>query len=99
VTIDGGSGHVKEIANQISGASVMLDHQFLWYWSSEGNKNSSQVGVVATMHTLVTIVIIMQASGAYIFRPNSSDTYPMNNNANKANITVAMVSVYYGMCW
>ncbi|XP_065910012.1 lysosomal alpha-mannosidase-like [Dysidea avara] len=73
VTVDGGSGHVKEISNQVSGASVMLDHQFLWYWSSEGNnKNSSQ------------------ASGAYIFRPNSSDSYPVNNNTNKANITVAM---------
>ena len=35
----------------------------------------------------------MQASGAYIFRPNSSDTYPVNNNSNKASITVAMVSV------
>jgi len=58
-----------------------------------------RLDVVATICTLVTIVIIMQASGAYIFRPNSSDTYPMNNDANKANITVAMVSVYYGMCW
>jgi len=97
VTVDGGSGHIKEIANQISGANVTLDHQFLWYWSSEGNnKNSSQVG---TVHMLVTIVIVMQASGAYIFRPNSSDTYPMNNDNNKANITVAMVSMYYGMCW
>ena len=43
------------------------------------------------------MVIMMQASGAYIFRPNSSDSYPVNNNTNKANITVAMVSVYYGI--
>lgn len=42
--MDGGSGHIKDLANQMSGASVMLDQQFLWYWSSDGNNvNSSQV--------------------------------------------------------
>jgi len=44
VTVDGGSGRIKNIANQISGVSVALDQQLLWYWASDGNnKNSSQV--------------------------------------------------------
>lgn len=32
------------------------------------------------------IVIILQASGAYIFRPNSSQTFPVNVENNFAKI-------------
>ena len=42
--------------------------------------------------------MVTQASGAYIFRPNSSDTYPVNNNSNKATLTVAMVSIITVKC-
>ena len=36
------------------------------------------------------ICFILQASGAYIFRPNSSNVFPVNVNGNNAKI----VSVY-----
>ena len=44
MTVDGGSGHVKEIANQMSDKTVELNQQFYWYWGSNGdNSNSTHV--------------------------------------------------------
>lgn len=44
MTVDGGSGHVKEISNQISDKTVELNQRFYWYWGSNGdNSNSTQV--------------------------------------------------------
>ncbi|XP_065912001.1 lysosomal alpha-mannosidase-like [Dysidea avara] len=72
VSVDGESGDVEKITNQMSGISVDVKQHFYWYWGSDGhNSNSSQ------------------ASGAYIFRPNSSQVYDVNNNNNtKTNISV-----------
>ena len=39
---------------------------------------------------IIVICFILQASGAYIFRPNSSNVFPVNVNGNNAKI----VSVY-----
>ncbi|XP_065912002.1 lysosomal alpha-mannosidase-like isoform X1 [Dysidea avara] len=71
VTVDGKSGDVEKITNQMSGISVDVKQHFYWYASSNGaNVNSSQ------------------ASGAYIFRPNSSQVYNVNNNSNKTVISI-----------
>ena len=44
MTVDGESGHVKEIANQMSAKTIELNQQFYWYWGSDGdNSNSTQV--------------------------------------------------------
>ena len=41
------------------------------------------------------LVYISQASGAYIFRPNSSEVFPINDNNNKAaEISVVKVFIY-----
>ena len=45
--MDGGSGEVEKITNQISGTSVDVKQHFYWYASSNGdNINSSQVSAV-----------------------------------------------------
>ena len=42
--MDGGSGDVKKITNQMSGLSIDVKQHFYWYWGSDGyNSNSSQV--------------------------------------------------------
>ena len=44
VTVDGESGDVEKITNQISGTSVDMRQHFYWYLSSIGyNSNSTQV--------------------------------------------------------
>ena len=48
--MDGESGDVEKITNQISGTSVDVKQHFYWYASSNGvNINSSQVSAVADL--------------------------------------------------
>ena len=44
MTVDGGSGDVEKITNEMSRISIDVKQHFYWYLSSVGyNSNSSQV--------------------------------------------------------
>ena len=81
---------MKTVTNLMSGISSSVNQQFYWYLSSTGDKNSKQV-----KRDLISIlndsVVSLQASGAYIFRPNTSTVFPVNDNNNKAYVSVIEV--------
>ena len=52
--------------------------------------------------SLVNVILApysFQASGAYIFRPNSSQVYNVNNNSNKTVISIVNVSLVVMLPW
>ena len=64
MTVDGKSGDVEKITNQMSGISVDVKQHFYWYASSNGaNVNSSQVSVfcsVGTPQFLFPVTFVLQ---------------------------------------
>ncbi|GAQ86088.1 lysosomal alpha-mannosidase [Klebsormidium nitens] len=66
LTFGGDSGSLKRIANKRTQTSLGVVHQSMfWYNASDGNTEANP----------------LQASGAYIFRPNSSTEYPLWDTA------------------
>ena len=53
---DGESGHIKSIANIISGVSSNINQQFYWYNASTGNDISEEV-MDNSVNIAVTILL------------------------------------------
>lgn len=68
VTFDGTSGRMKSITNKQSGVTIAVTADFVWYNSSAYGKGWGDE------HN-------HQNSGAYIFRPNGTEAFPVNAGA------------------
>jgi len=68
VNFDATSGRIASISNIAQGVNVTATQDYVWYNSSSGRGGQDHWGNSGT-----------QASGAYIFRPNSSDAYSVGS--------------------
>ncbi|CAH1794207.1 unnamed protein product [Owenia fusiformis] len=65
VVFDSMTGLVKEMTNTDKGISIPLSQNFFYYIGHDGDNSKPE----------------KQASGAYIFRPNETNPYPINTSA------------------
>lgn len=66
------TGLLKQIRNHEDEVSIPMQQSFCWYNGSDGNTGEKRI----------------QASGAYVFRPNSSSCFQLGNTSEQAILSV-----------
>lgn len=90
ISYDGATGEITSITNKITSATTPLSISWGWYRSSEGGCSGGVTPDGKWQYDLYGCD--SQASGAYMFRPNSSTVYPCGAGQPKRELMPLFVT-------